>query len=269
MATRTYVHAPRRHCPQCAVPDGPPTPSPPALAGQTCTGTMGIDGPICGRPAVELDKHGRPVCDLKYFRNVVAHITGGHPAPTPAALARRDPSSAEPGPPPVARAAQDPPGGEPASSADAAGSDQPLTHAAARELIDDALEAFARGVLGMPATMAQGPGVAVHSVGLCDDGKCAPCRSQRRDEHGQARQLFAGELDLAIEWTGRGKVSEMLARVEAACLPEHAAGPRGPCLHVQGSRHDGCRRVWVRSLRAREGFTPMTSGPPRDDNRRM
>ena len=225
MATRTYRHVLRRHCPQCAVPGGPPLPSPAKLARQTCTATIGTDGPVCGRPAVDLDRDNRPVCALPHFQNLASHVRGVHGEPTPAAPAAQDPSSATPDPPPLAPAAQDPLDAEP--DADAGGSDELLTRGAARELIDDALEAFARDVLRIPAAMAQDPGVAVHAVGLCGDGTCAPCRSQRRAEHLQARQLFADELDHAIEWTGRGKVGELLAREGSDALGDVLEGWRG------------------------------------------
>jgi len=198
------------------------------VAGQTCAATHGWTAQICGDPAVRVDEAGRPACGFRSFLNLHAHISLAHPEltpeekaaaldrssaapdPPPEASAGQDPPPAEADPPPVALAAQDPPRAEPASSGDGAGADQPLTLAAVRDLIDDALQVFARDVLGMTASMAQGPGVAVHPVGLCDDGTCAPCRSQRREEHVQARQLLADEIDLAFEWAGRAKVTEKM-----------------------------------------------------------
>ncbi len=218
MASGRYDNSPRWHCDgtDCAGPERRFAPPAPDLAGQTCTAIVGLDGSICRRPAVRLDRRDppRPICDRRAFKDLGGHIRGSpkHRHPTPAAPAVPDPSSAEHDPPPVAHAAQDPPAAEPEAGADAAGSDEPLTRGAARELIDDALEAFARDVLRIPATMAQGSAVAVHPVGLCDDGKCAPCRSQRRDEHGQARQLFAGELHQAMEWTGRERIGNAVIR---------------------------------------------------------
>jgi len=118
---------------------------------------------------------------------------------------------AEPDRTPVAPATQDPPTAKRDSRADSTGSEQALTRAEVRELLDDALQAFTRDVLpGMTDSMAPPAGFALHPHGLCDDGKCAPCRSQRRDEHLQGRRFLADELDRAIEWTGRVRVSEML-----------------------------------------------------------
>ena len=185
---------------------------------------MGRSGAVCGRPAVKLDLDDRPVCDLRQLQNLYAHTERVHPD---LLWVPSRPSSAAAVPPLLAPAAQDPPKGEPDSGADAGESDQPLTRGAARELIDDALEAFARDVLRLPAAMAQDPGVAVHAVGLCGDGTCAPCSSQRRAEHLQARQLFADELDHAIEWRGRGKAGELLARDGSDALGDILEGWRG------------------------------------------
>ena len=227
MATRTYRHVLRRHCPHCAVPGGPPLPSPAKLARQTCTATIGTGGPVCGRPAVDLDRDGRPVCALPHFQNLASHVRGVHGDPMPVAPAAQDPSSATPDPPPLAPAAQDPPDAELEAGADAAGSDEPLTRGAGRELIHDALEAFGRDLLKVQAAMAQDPAVAVHAVGLCGDGACAPCRSQRSAEHLQAKQIFADELDHAIEWTGRGKAGELLARDGSDALGDILVDWRG------------------------------------------
>ena len=236
MPTRTYRHVLRRHCELCPVPGGPPLPSPVKLARQTCTATIGTGGPVCGRPAVDLDRDGRPVCALPHFQNLASHVRGVHGDPMPVAPAAQDPSSATPAPPPLAPAAQDPPDAEPEAAADAAGSDEPLTLRDARALgvviADDVTKAVARVVkehcdAGDAAAMAQDPTVAVHAVGLCGDGTCAPCSSQRRAEHLQARQLFADELDHAIEWRGRGKAGELLARDGSDALGDILEGWRG------------------------------------------
>lgn len=230
--TRPNRHVPRRHCPHCALPEGPPTPSPPELDGQTCTATMGVYGPTCGRPAVKLDLDDRPVCDVRQLQNLFAHTERSHPGEVSKVNVQRGRSRAEPAAPPVARAAQDPPPDE-ASAADAARSDEPLTLGDARALgvtiADDVSSAVIRAVkeqCGDAASMAQDPAVATHPTGLCDDGKCAPCRSQRRDEHVQARHLMADELDHAIEWKGRGKVGEELARDGSDALGDVLEGWR-------------------------------------------
>jgi len=198
-----------------------------------CTATLGVKGPTCGRPATGVDQYGRAVCDLRLFHNVYAHSTRVHPGLSPEAPVAADPPPAEPVAPPVAKAAQDPPKGEPASSEDPAAADEPLTLGAARALgvtiANDVSEAVARVVkehCGAAASMAQDPAVAAHPAGLCDDGKCSPCRSQRRDEHLQGRRLFADELDRSIEWTGRGKAGEMLARDGSDALGEMVEGWR-------------------------------------------
>lgn len=231
-STPQLRYPPRRHCPHCAPPEGPPTPSPTELAGELCTATLGVKGPTCGRPATGVDQYGRAVCDLRLFHNVFAHTTRVHPGLPPGAPVAADPPPAEPAAPPVARAAQDPPPDE-ASAADAARSGEPLTLGDARALgvtvADDVSEAVIRAVkehCGDAASMAQDPAAAAHPAGLCDDGTCAPCRSQRRDEHLQGRRLFADELDHSIEWTGRGKAGEMLARDGSDALGEMVEGWR-------------------------------------------
>ena len=167
---------------------------------------MGLNGPSCGRPATSLDDHGRPICDLFYFKDLPRHIGEKHPELTLAVLAAQDPA--------LAPAAQDPP---PAWIAEAPDPDRPFTIGDARAFVADAVSLVVNSVgslvkehSGDAASMAQDPGTAVHPVGLCEDGKCAPCRSQRRAEHLQARQLFADELDHAFEWKGRREVTEKM-----------------------------------------------------------
>ena len=233
MTPGRYDNTPRWHCAHCAPPDASLTPSPPELAGQTCTAIVGLNGSTCGRPATHLDDRQRPICSLRYFKDIGRHIGEIHPDLTPAAVAARDPSSAEPDPPPVARVAQDPPHGEPAWIAEPPDPDRPFTVGDARAFVQDAVSLVVNSVgslvkehCGDAASMAQDPGTAVHPVGLCDDGKCAPCRSQRRDEHLQARHLFADELDHAIEWRGRDKVGELLARDGSDALADVLEGWR-------------------------------------------
>lgn len=99
MSSRKPV--PRRHCPQCAVPDTTGTPRP-ELEGKIRAATIGIDGERCGRPAAGFDKFERPVSNAKYWTNVSAHITGNHSS---AVTTSEPPTEPEV---PIAPASQDP-----------------------------------------------------------------------------------------------------------------------------------------------------------------
>ena len=255
MASGRYDNSPRWHCDgtDCAGPERGFAPPLPELAGQTCTAIVGLDGPICGRPAVRLDDRDppRPICDRRSLKDLGGHIRGSpkHPDAVPAAAAAPGPSSAAATPPPLAPAAQDPPEGEPAWSAAAPDPDRPFTVGDARAFVQDAVSLVVNSVervfekhcgAGGDAAMAQDPGVAVHAGGLCGDGACAPCRSQRSAEHLQAKQIFADELDHAIEWRGRGKAGELLARDGSDALGDilvgwRAAGRPGPDAEPPGS----------------------------------
>lgn len=197
---------------------------------------MGLPGAICGRPATQTDQWGRPVCDLRQFQNLHSHAERMHPDVVPVPTAKSGPSSATPDAPPLAPAAQDPPEGEPAWSAAAPDPDRPFTVGDARAFVQDAVSQVVNSVervfekhcdAGDAAAMAQDPAVAVHPVGLCGDGACAPCRSQRSAEHLQAKQIFADELDHAIEWTSRGEAGELLARDGSDALGDILVGWRG------------------------------------------
>ena len=218
MAPSRYDNSPRWHCDgtDCAGPERGFARPLPELAGQTCTAIVGLDGPICGRPAVRLDDRDppRPTCDRRSLREYGAHIRESpkHRDPTPAAPSAPGPSSAAAAPPLLAPAAQDPPEGEPAWSAAAPDPGRPFTVGDARAFVQDAVSRVVNSVArvfekhcgaGGDAAMAQDPTVAVPPHGLCDDGACAPCRLQRSAEHLQGKQFLVDEIDRAFEWAGR------------------------------------------------------------------
>ncbi len=193
---------PRRHCPQCDPPVSAGTP-PPELTGKSCTATLGKDGPTCSRPAVQLDKHNRPICNAKVWTNVRSHETGAHSQVTSVAALDSEPAAE----PVLASVAQDLP-----DQVDAGDVTHPVfAEELVRTVVRQELTSFATDVLGLPATMAQGDApVALHPVGLCTDGRCQPCRAQRSGEHNQAKKLLAGDIGKAIEHTGRDAVAEMI-----------------------------------------------------------
>jgi uncharacterized low-complexity protein len=187
---------PRRHCPHCDLPASTGA-FPPDLAGKSCTATFGVDGPSCSRKAETVDRHGRPICNAPVWTNVTAHEIGAHreiaeTAANAYALSR------------LAPVAQ-----EPEQSEDAASPSGAVTLADVREAVRDELDSFATEVLKIPATMGQKQ-AALHPVGLCGDGRCGPCKSQRSSEHSQARKILAGEIESAIEHRGRETVAEMV-----------------------------------------------------------
>ena len=229
MPRRRYHHTPPAHCAHCGLPDPDvrATPSPPELAGQTCSLTAGLNGPVCGRPATALDDRGKPICDVFRFKDVIRHIGEMHPELRLGVLGAQDPS--------LAPAAQDPPEREPAWIAEVPDPDRPFTVGDARAFVQDAVSLVVNSVetvvekhcgAGAAAAMAQDPTVAVHAAGLCGDGACAPCRSQRRAEHLQGKQFLADELDRSIEWTGRRKVGEQLASDGSDALADVLMGWR-------------------------------------------
>lgn len=197
---------PRRHCPHCELPE-PTGASPPDIAGKSCSATFGVGGPSCTRKAETVDKHGRPICNAPVWSNVTAHQLGAH---------RESPETApESGAPPqLAPVAQDLD-----QTGDATSPSGPVTLDNVRQAVRDELNAFATEVLRIPATMGQKQ-AALHPVGLCDDGRCQPCRAQRKGEHTQARKILAGEIDSAIEHKGRGLVAEMISKDGADALAD-------------------------------------------------
>ena len=192
--SRRQEPVPRRHCPQCITPESTGTP-PPELVGKLCTATIGIDGRVCGRQAFTVDPLGRPVCDAEIWTNVVAHQRGSHGQPPSIPVA--DPPGQHD--PELAPVAQELPA-EPIVTADDL-----------RTVVREELDVFSTEVLRIPATMGQKQ-TALHPVGLCDDGRCQPCRAQRSGEHTQARKILAEEIDQAIEYKGRGTVAQMIGR---------------------------------------------------------
>ena len=192
--SRRQEPAPRRHCPQCIPPESTGTP-PPELVDKLCTATVGIDGPVCGRQAFTVDPLGRPVCNAEIWTNVVAHERGSHSQPASIPVAD-PPGKPDPEPAPVA---QELPAGPIVTSDDL------------RTIVREELDVFSTEVLRIPATMGQKQ-TALHPVGLCDDGRCQPCRAQRSGEHSQARKILAEEIDQAIEYKGRGAAAEMIGR---------------------------------------------------------
>ncbi len=205
-------HRPRRHCPECELPAILENP-PPALAGKTCTATIGIEGEICGRQAATQDNHSRPICNGLAWTNVTSHIKGFH---------NREnlrPENIHPTPKvdavPVAQVAQVLPDTDATDATDEPG----LTPEIVRGIIREELDSFSTETLRIPATMGNSQ-AALHPVGLCDEGSCKSCGAQRSQEHDQARKNLAGEIESAIEHKGRGPVAEMVLRDGADALAE-------------------------------------------------
>lgn len=88
-----------------------------------------------------------------------------------------------------------------------------------RDIFREELDLFSTEVLRIPATMGQKQ-TAFHPVGLCDDGRCQPCRAQRNVEHSQARKILTEEFDQAIRYKGRRATGEMIRRDGADGLAE-------------------------------------------------